>query len=85
LANPGLNRITAGGANAPICHGAGITHDTLSDLVRQIEYVDANGDVQAISDPQQLKAAAGAFGLLGMHHFLLKQPPRILSCPSHLS
>ncbi|RPB07378.1 FAD-binding domain-containing protein [Morchella conica CCBAS932] len=58
--------ITAGGANAPICHGAGITHDTLSDLVRQIEYVDANGDVQAISDPEKLKAAAGAFGLLGI-------------------
>ncbi|KAI5839635.1 hypothetical protein DFP73DRAFT_205107 [Morchella snyderi] len=58
--------ITAGGANAPVCHGAGITHDTLSDLVRQIEYVDCNGQFQAISDPVQLKAAAGCFGLLGI-------------------
>lgn len=72
MADPRLNRITAGGANAPICHGAGITHDTLSDLVRQIEYVDANGEVQAISDPEQLKAAAGAFGLLGIYLFLLE-------------
>lgn len=83
MADPGLSRITAGGANAPICHGAGITHDTLSDLVRQIEYVDANGDVQAISDPEKLKAAAGAFGLLGICLFLLEWPPRIIS--SHLS
>ncbi|KAL7266367.1 hypothetical protein RUND412_011088 [Rhizina undulata] len=58
--------ITLGGSNAPICHGAGITHKTLSDLVRQIEYVDANGVFRAVSDPEQLKAAAGAFGLLGV-------------------
>lgn len=58
-------RITFGGANAPICHGAGITHKTLSDLVREIEYVDANGKVQKVSDPEKIKAAAGSFGLLG--------------------
>ncbi|KAL7270658.1 hypothetical protein RUND412_006624 [Rhizina undulata] len=58
--------ITMGGSNAPICHGAGIKHKTLSDQVRQIEYVDANGVFQAISDPEQLKAAAGSFGLLGV-------------------
>ncbi|KAL7275820.1 hypothetical protein RUND412_001231 [Rhizina undulata] len=58
--------ITMGGSNGPICHGAGITHKTLSDLVRQIEYVDANGVFQAISDPAHLKAAAGCFGLLGV-------------------
>ncbi|KAF8243591.1 FAD-binding domain-containing protein [Wilcoxina mikolae CBS 423.85] len=58
--------ITIGGSNAPICHGAGITSQTLSDLVRQIEYVDANGEKQAVSDPKLLQAASGCFGLLGI-------------------
>jgi hypothetical protein len=35
-------------------------------LVRKIEYVDSNGQLQSVDDPQQLKAAAGAFGLLGV-------------------
>ncbi|KAL7270660.1 hypothetical protein RUND412_006626 [Rhizina undulata] len=58
--------ITFGGSNAPICHGAGIKNKTLSDLVRQIEYVDAHGVFQAVSDPEHLKSAAGSFGLLGI-------------------
>lgn len=35
--------ITFGGSNAPICHGAGINTQTLSDLVYELEYVDCNG------------------------------------------
>lgn len=31
-----------------------------------IEYVDANGVLQTVIDPKQLKAAAGCFGLLGI-------------------
>lgn len=58
--------ITIGGSNVPICHGGGIQHKTLSDLVRKIEYVDANGKHQEVTDPKLLKAAAGAFGLLGV-------------------
>lgn len=37
----------------------------MSDLVQKIEYVDANGVHQSVDDPVLLKAAAGAFGLLG--------------------
>lgn len=55
-----------GGLNAPICHGAGRGHQTLSDYVRQVEYVDANGEHRTVSDPEQLKAAAGCLGLLGV-------------------
>ena len=58
--------ITFGGSISPICHGAGIRNKTLADLVAEVEYVDANGNVQTISDPEVLKAAAGAFGLLGV-------------------
>lgn len=60
--------ITSGGSNGPICHGAGIRHQTLSDLVRKIEYVDANGELQSITDedPELLTAASGAFGLMGV-------------------
>ncbi|KAF2011948.1 hypothetical protein BU24DRAFT_443328 [Aaosphaeria arxii CBS 175.79] len=61
-----LVEVTIGGVNGPICHGAGISHKTLSDYVRRIEYVDCLGNLQAVDDPQLIKAAAGAFGLLGV-------------------
>ncbi|MCJ1438610.1 hypothetical protein MMC27_008000 [Xylographa pallens] len=61
-----LVEVTIGGVNGPICHGAGRRHQTMSDLVRMIEYVDANGAHQQLSDPQLLKAAAGCLGLLGI-------------------
>ena len=57
--------ITFGGSNGPICHGAGFSTTTLSDLVAELQYVDANGVVQTVSDPAELRAAAGCFGLLG--------------------
>ncbi|KAI9881007.1 MAG: hypothetical protein M1830_009501 [Pleopsidium flavum] len=61
-----LVEVTIGGVNAPICHGAGRRNKTLSDQVRVIEYVDANGQHQLLSDNNHLKAAAGCFGLLGL-------------------
>lgn len=69
-------RVTAGGVNGPICHGAGRRHKTISDQVRAIEYVDAHGKLQVISDPELLKAAAGCFGLLGIvTHISLELDP----------
>lgn len=65
-----MPRITFGGSNALMCHGGGIRHKTISDLVRKIEYVDANGEHQNVTDPAQLRAAAGSFGLLGAYHNL---------------
>ncbi len=59
-------RVTIGGVNGPICHGAGLGHQTINDYVRVVEYVDCNGELQKITDPVQLKAAAGSFGLLGV-------------------
>lgn len=58
--------ITWGGSNAPICHGAGWRTQTLSDLVAEVEFVNARGELQTVNDPDQLKAAAGCFGLLGI-------------------
>ena len=58
--------ITFGGSVSPICHGAGLKHKTLSDLVVEVEYVDCNGNLHTVSDPDLLKSAAGAFGLLGV-------------------
>jgi FAD/FMN-containing dehydrogenase len=54
--------ITIGGSNAPICHGAGLRHKTLSDYVRRIEYVDCHGEKQTIDDRDLIRAAAGACG-----------------------
>lgn len=58
--------VTFGGTNAPICHGAGLSSSTLSDLVVQVDYVDANGELQSVVDPDELRAASGCFGLLGV-------------------
>ncbi|KAB5590260.1 Substrate-binding domain cholesterol oxidase [Ceratobasidium theobromae] len=58
--------ITLGGSNATICHGSGFSTRTLSDLVAEFHYIDPNGDPKSISDPEQLRAASGCFGLLGI-------------------
>ena len=58
--------MTVGGVNGPICHGAGARHGTISDYVRGVEYVDANGKLREVTDPDHLRAAAGCFGLLGV-------------------
>ncbi|KAH9914605.1 uncharacterized protein B0H18DRAFT_1044638 [Fomitopsis serialis] len=58
--------ITFGGSNAPICHGSGFSSTTLSDLVVEITYVDAHGELQTVNDPDELRAASGCFGLLGV-------------------
>ena len=52
--------ITLGGSNAPICHGSGRRHQTMSDLVHLIEYVNANGNHRDIDDQEHLRAAADA-------------------------
>ncbi|KXH33641.1 hypothetical protein CNYM01_07444 [Colletotrichum nymphaeae SA-01] len=68
--------ITLGGSNAPICHGAGRRHQTLSDLVRRIEYVDCHGEPQEVTKPEHLRAASGCFGLMGVvTHITLEMSP----------
>jgi hypothetical protein len=61
-----MNRVTIGGTNGTICHGGGHRHRTINDQVRAISYVDATATHRMITDPAQLRAAAGAFGLLGI-------------------
>ncbi|TFY63527.1 hypothetical protein EVJ58_g3204 [Rhodofomes roseus] len=58
--------ITFGGSNAPICHGSGFSSTTLSDIVVEVTYVDAHGELQVVNDPAELRAASGCFGLLGV-------------------
>lgn len=69
---------TFGGTNANMCHGAGIGNHTLSDLVTEIEFVNAKGELQTIgyklTDPIEkqregrrlIQTAAGCFGMLGI-------------------
>lgn len=57
------------GTISSICHGAGFQNQTLSDLVQEIEFVNAKGELQVINkkdQPELMKAAAGSFGLLGI-------------------
>lgn len=58
--------MTFGGTNAPVCHGSGPSTTTLSDLVVEVIYVDAKGELQVVNKPEELVAASGAFGLLGV-------------------
>lgn len=58
--------ITFGGSNGPICHGSGFSTTTLSDLVAEFHYVDPKGIMRSVSDPEELRAASGCFGLLGI-------------------
>jgi hypothetical protein len=58
--------ITLGGSNGPVCHGSGFSTTTLSDLVAEFHYIDPSGNQKSISDPEQLRAASGCFGLLGI-------------------
>ena len=61
-----------------ISHGAGRRHKTLSDLVRQIEYVDALGTFQVIDNKDDLRAASGCFGLIGViTHLTLELDPMV--------
>lgn len=41
------------------------TYSVLGDLVREIEYVDPNGDLQKITDTRLLTAGVSCLGLLG--------------------
>jgi hypothetical protein len=61
-----LTRVTIGGTNGTICHGAGRRHRTINDQVRAIAYIDATATHRLISNPSHLRAAAGSFGLLGI-------------------
>jgi len=61
-----LTEITLGGSNATMSHGGGIKHSTLSDLVREIEFVNVKGELQVVNDVEQLKAVAGSLGLFGI-------------------
>ena len=58
--------ISYGGSNATICHGAGIKSRSLSDLVMEVQFVNAVGDVQTVDDKELLKSVSGCFGILGV-------------------
>lgn len=60
---------TFSGTISSICHGAGCQNKTLSDLIEEITFVNAKGELQVINkvdQPDLMKAAAGSFGLLGI-------------------
>lgn len=71
---PILVSITSAGWTQVMCHGAGISHQTVSDLCVEVEIVNCRGKLQTISDPEQMRAVSGSFGLLGVivsHVFIL--------------
>ena len=71
-----VGEITLGGSNS-----------SFSDLVREVEYIDAHGKVKTVSNPDHLRAASGCFGLMGVvTRITLEFSPRTytLSSPAKL-
>ena len=58
-ANTIMHYMSMGGVAMGTCHGGGIGHKTIADRIIEMEYVDSQGVLQTISDPEQLKVAAG--------------------------
>ena len=65
-ANTIMHYMSIGGVAMGTCHGGGIGHQTIADRIIEMDYVDSNGNLQTISDPELLKVAAGSMGLLGV-------------------
>lgn len=61
-----LVEITFGGSTSPMTHGTGIDHPTMSDLVTEVEFINANGELQTVNEQKRLRAAAGALGVMGV-------------------
>ena len=66
VALPVLVEISSAGWTQPICHGAGVDHPMVPDFITEVEFVNVKGEIQKVSDPTQLRAAAGAFGMCGV-------------------
>lgn len=47
-------------------HDAGRGNRSLSDLVRKLEYIDANGEREVVERTEHLRAVNGCFGLMGV-------------------
>ena len=65
-ANTIMLLMTMSGTTSTMCHGGGLQHKSLSDRIIGLEYVDSEGEVRTVEDPEHLKAAAGAMGMLGI-------------------
>jgi hypothetical protein len=61
-----MTEVTVGGTTSVPCHGSGINTMTLPDIVVAIKFVNVRGEVQEVTDKEQLRAAAGCLGLLGV-------------------
>jgi len=61
-----LVEISFGGSTSPMAHGTGLTHPTMADLVTEVEFVNANGELQRVTSANQMRAAAGALGVMGV-------------------
>jgi len=61
-----MHYMSIGGVAMGTCHGGGIGHKTIADRIIEMDYVDSEGELQTINDPELLKIAAGSMGLLGI-------------------
>jgi len=65
-ANTIMHYMTIGGVALGTCHGGGIGHQTIADRILELEYVDSNGELQVVNDPNLLSVLGGSMGMLGI-------------------
>lgn len=57
------------GTTSMCCHGSGMKHQTLADLIASVEWVDGNGNLRVChkkDQPELLVCLAGSMGLFGV-------------------
>lgn len=54
------------GSVSTMSHGGGREHQTLVDQVRQLKYIDCNGALHVVDDPDDINAIAGSMGMFGV-------------------
>lgn len=61
-----MGESSVGGIITNMCHGAGIRNQTIADDVVAIEFINAKGELQTVTDPELIRSAAGSFGMFGV-------------------
>jgi len=61
-----MQYMTLGGVMMGTSHGGGIGHRTMADILLEVEYVDAQGNLVTLTDPEDLHVFGGSMGMLGI-------------------
>jgi len=61
-----MHYMSLGGVMMGTSHGGGIGHQLLADRLLEVQYVDANGELITLTDPDLIRVFGGSMGMLGI-------------------